>query len=198
MRLLIEAALLAAIAIPGSAARIDPPAIAAGKEIFEGKGGCLRCHSVANRGGSLGPDLSEIGIRRTPDSLRLSITNPDAEIRPGLLTVVVVTNDGRRIEGIALNEDDISIQVRDVDGAPRSFLKQNVKSIRREQRSLMPPFASSMSPREIDNLVAYLRSLRGTAGSGPVAQRNRRPGPLTTDTAWITRANRASQERPEK
>ena len=77
MRLLIEAALLAAIAIPGSAARIDPQAIAAGKEIFEGKGGCLRCHSVANRGGSLGPDLSEIGIRRTPDSLRLSITNPD-------------------------------------------------------------------------------------------------------------------------
>src|SRR5579863_7792839 len=49
-----------------------------GRTIFEGKGGCLRCHSVANRGGSLGPDLTEIGIRRTPASLRLSITNPDA------------------------------------------------------------------------------------------------------------------------
>ena len=53
---------------------------AAGKAIFQGKGGCVNCHSVENRGGSLGPDLSDIGIKRTPESLRLAIVDPDAEI----------------------------------------------------------------------------------------------------------------------
>jgi putative heme-binding domain-containing protein len=164
-----------------------------GRAIFEGKGGCLRCHSVSNRGGSLGPDLTEIGIRRTPSSLRLSITNPDAEIGRAYLTVVLTTREGRQIEGVALNEDDISIQLRDAEGNPRSFLKQNLKQVRREQRSLMPRYAGRLSTEEIDSLVVYLRSLRGSIDPGSA----RRPGLLTTDTKWLTRANRDAQERPE-
>src|SRR5437868_6711351 len=84
-----------------------------GKLIFHGKGGCVNCHSIENRGGSLGPDLSEIGIRRTPESLRLAIIDPDAEIYEEYFTVVVVTKLGQRIEGVVLNKDDISIQLRD-------------------------------------------------------------------------------------
>ena len=33
-----------------------------GKAIFEGKGGCLNCHRVGDRGSYLGPDLTEIGV----------------------------------------------------------------------------------------------------------------------------------------
>lgn len=168
-----------------------------GRAIFEGKGGCLRCHSIASRGGSLGPDLTEIGIRLTPASLRLSITNPDAEIRREYLTVVVTTSEGREIEGIALNEDDISIQLRDAEGNPRSFLKQNLKRVRREQRSLMPRYAGRLSTEEIDSLVVYLRSLRGSMEAPPASGQQRRPAPLTTDTKWLTRANRDAQERPD-
>jgi putative heme-binding domain-containing protein len=165
-----------------------------GRTIFEGKGGCLRCHSVANRGGSLGPDLSEIGVRRSPASLRLSIANPDAEILQGYLTAVLVTTDGRRIEGIAINEDDISIQLRDTEGNPRSFLKRNLKQVGREQRSLMPRYAERLSEKEIDSVVDYLRTLRGATDDVPAS---RRPAPLTVGTAWLTRPNRDAQERPE-
>jgi putative heme-binding domain-containing protein len=168
-----------------------------GRAIFEGEGGCVRCHSVANRGGSLGPDLTEIGIRRTPASLRLSITDPDAEIRPEFLTIVVTTARGSRIEGVVLNEDDISIQLRDVGGNPRSYLKQNLKAVQREQRSLMPSYASRLPAAKIDALVAYLRGLRGSVESDREKDRARQPGPLTTNTAWLTRANRDAQERPE-
>src|SRR5437763_6152906 len=80
----------------------------AGKAIFEGQGGCIRCHSIDNRGGSLGPDLSEIGLKRTRESLRASILDPNAEIYREYLTVVVTTKQGQRFEGITLNEDDIS------------------------------------------------------------------------------------------
>src|SRR5215831_19195589 len=37
---------------------------AAGRALYEGKGACAQCHWVDRRGGVLGPDLSEIGLRR--------------------------------------------------------------------------------------------------------------------------------------
>jgi len=170
----------------------------AGKSIFEGKSGCIRCHSIAGRGGSLGPDLSEIGLKRSDESLRLSITDPNAEISREYLTVVVVTKLGQRTEGIGLNEDDVSIQLRDPEGNPRSFLKTNLTEVRREERSLMPSYATTLSASEIDHLVEYLRSLRGSVEALPrTSPRIRKVGPLTRNTDWLTRANRDAQERPE-
>jgi len=168
--------------------------ISAGQALFTGKGDCVRCHSIADHGGSLGPDLTDIGLKRTEESLRRSLTDPNAEIAREYLTVVVTTKQDQRIEGIALNEDDISVQLRDLDGNPWSFLKTNLADVRREDRSLMPSYASRLSPAEITSLVAYLRTLRGTVEEIP---RTRKPGPLTQKTDWLTRANRDSQERPQ-
>jgi putative heme-binding domain-containing protein len=168
--------------------------ISEGKVIFEGKGGCVRCHSIESRGGSLGPDLSEIGLKRTPESLRLSIIDPSADIPREYLTLVITTKQNQRIEGICLNEDDISIQLRDAEGSPRSFLKSNLSEVQREERSLMPSYASKLSTREIESLVEYLRDLKGSVEAIP---RAREIGPLTRNTDWLTRANRDAQERPE-
>ena len=59
------------------------------------------------------------------------------------------------------NEDDISIQLRDRNGNLRAFLKDKVKEIRRDNPSLMPAYGSVLSKKEIEDLVAYLSSLRG-------------------------------------
>jgi len=61
----------------------------------------------------------------------------------------------------------------------------------------MPSYAGKLSSVEIDNLVAYLRTLRGESEAAEPGARKRHPAPLTDDLAWITRANRDSQERPE-
>src|SRR5581483_8954510 len=53
---------------------------AAGKVIFETKGKCLTCHSVGLEGGSLGPDLSDVGRRRTLGYLKESILKPEADV----------------------------------------------------------------------------------------------------------------------
>src|SRR5258706_7427761 len=89
---------------------------AAGKAIFDGEGGCAACHSIGDRGASLGPDLGAIGITRSAKSLRLALVDPDAEISKEYFTVVVETKRGQTIRGLALNEDDLSIQVRDING----------------------------------------------------------------------------------
>src|SRR5690348_854815 len=78
---------------------------AAGDAIFHGNGECLKCHSIDNHGGSLGPDLTEIALRRTRESLRLALTDPNAEISRQYLPVVATTRQGEKVEGIGLNED---------------------------------------------------------------------------------------------
>jgi putative heme-binding domain-containing protein len=144
----------------------------------------------------LGPDLGEIGIRRSAKSLRLSLIDPDAEIYKEYYTVVVVTKSGETIRGLALNEDDLSIQIRDINGNPKSFLKDNLKNTYREQRSLMPSYAARLSGAEIDDVVAYLLTLKGP----PIAlggKRTRQPNNAYSDVAFLNRIGRDAEERPD-
>jgi SAM-dependent methyltransferase len=48
----------------------------AGKAIFEGRGGCLACHSLEGRGQKVARDLSWIGLLRTSASLRDTLARP--------------------------------------------------------------------------------------------------------------------------
>jgi putative heme-binding domain-containing protein len=168
---------------------------ASGQAIFEGKGVCLSCHAVAGHGGSLGPDLNRIGITRSIESLRLALVNPDAEVEKQYLTVVVTTKQGHTVRGIGLNEDDISIQIRDIEGNPLSFSKEDLKSVRREQRSVMPSYANRLTAAELGDLISYLRSLRGPAPA--MAARTRQPHHAYSSVAFLDRVGRDAEERPD-
>src|ERR1700681_1036997 len=52
----------------------------AGKTIYKGKGGGAACHSIGHDGGSLGPDLSDVGRRRDLKYLEESLINPEADV----------------------------------------------------------------------------------------------------------------------
>lgn len=130
----------------------------AGRAIYAGQG-CATCHRIDGSGGDLGPDLSAVGAQSSLRYLRESIVAPNAYIALGYRSVTVITANGAKIRGIHLNEDDYSIQLRDVDGNPRSFLKSELKDIRYERESLMPPYA--LLEHDLDNLLAYLKSLKG-------------------------------------
>jgi putative heme-binding domain-containing protein len=150
--------------LPGDRAR--------GRALFEGKGGCRTCHVVNGEGGSHGPDLSEVGSQRGPDHLRRSLLDPGAELpartvgyEPGsyaaYLLVRAVGKDGRVVEGYRVNEDTFTIQLRDLTGGLHSWRKAELAQLdKRLGRSLMPGYASVFSEPELDDLVAYLASLR--------------------------------------
>ena len=63
---------MAAQSVPPAGASADA---AAGRVLFEGRGRCLTCHVVDERGERKSRDLSWIGLLRTPDSLRRSVAN---------------------------------------------------------------------------------------------------------------------------
>ncbi len=64
-----------------------------GKTLVESNG-CFDCHRIAEQGSRLGPNLSDIGTRRTPDRLQKSLVAPDEEVLFENRFVRVVTKDG--------------------------------------------------------------------------------------------------------
>jgi len=135
---------------------------AAGETIFWNKGACGQCHRVGTKGSSLGPDLTSVGRQRSVAYLTTSLLKPDADITPRYGTVTVVTRDGKKIVGVERNFDNFSAQLVDVSGKYYSFEREDVTSMKREPKSLMPStYGKLLSPGEVDDLVAYLSSLRG-------------------------------------
>ena len=139
--------------VPGDAAK--------GKTIFEGKGGCLVCHRVKDRGSRTGPDLTEIGLVRRSVELERSILEPDAEILPQNRFVRVVTRDGATITGRLLNHDGFSVQLIDTRERLLSYRKSDLREFSFTGKSPMPSYKDRLDPKELADLVSYLVSLKG-------------------------------------
>jgi putative heme-binding domain-containing protein len=132
-----------------------------GASLYE-SAGCGACHVIAGRGTMLGPELTSIGALRGASHLRESIVNPAATHPAGYLVVRATTSAGREIRGIRLNEDVFWIHIRDAGGTVHVLEKSDLSKLDRElEATLMPSYASRFSATELDDLVAYLSTLRG-------------------------------------
>ena len=134
---------------------------ARGRALFSGKGGCLQCHAVGTEGGMVGPSLSDIGRRRGPGYLRRKLADSAGNVPDDFRTVQVTTRDGRKLNGVRLNEDSWSIQFRDLTGVLHSIWKQDLSDIQGVRKTPMPSYGNVLDDRELDDLVAYLSQLRG-------------------------------------
>lgn len=157
-----------------TAAVTAPGNVQQGRETYT-KRGCQSCHVIKGEGSSLGPELTEIGRLRGPEYLREAVVDPGARLPRGtlpipargfseFLPVVVVTREGREIRGLRINEDSFTIQLRDAANPNQfySFRKTDLSRIEKQSgKSLMPSFSDRLSKPELDDLVAYLSSLRG-------------------------------------
>jgi len=168
---------------------------AAGKVLFE-KHSCLSCHVVAGKGGAFGPELSWIGVLRDEASLRRSLVDPNAEIHRAFLTMVVETRDGQHLEGLVLHEDEDSLSLIDSRGGRRTFAKSDLKTFRREQRSVMPSYAD-LPASELDQLVRYLQTLR-TLWPIEHVERNRDTAAPSENVEFFDRPERAAEEHTDE
>jgi cytochrome c oxidase cbb3-type subunit III len=149
-----------------SLGRVEPSAVPGdpgrGRSVFEGASGCGSCHTVEGEGGILGPDLSGVGLRRGAHYLRESLVTPGAVVAEGYLLVKARTRTGDEVVGVRVNEDTFSIQLRDQAGRIHSLSKLELAELEKAfDESLMPAYGSELSAAELDDLVAYLASLRG-------------------------------------
>jgi|RhiMetdeSRZDD1v2_1073273.scaffolds.fasta_scaffold14368_2 putative heme-binding domain-containing protein len=124
---------------------------------------CASCHRVAGRGGRIGPDLSRIGIARSPAALIREIRTPSEWIEPNYEAVTLVTKDGQRIRGAKKNEDVFSIQVMDMRERIQGYLKSNLQDVVYEKASLMPEYGPGrLNDNDLNDLIGYLTTLRGS------------------------------------
>ena len=60
---------------------------ASGSSLFSSEG-CIACHAVNGQGGSVGPDLSHVGGRKSLSWLKTQITNPGAHFAAGATVAI--------------------------------------------------------------------------------------------------------------
>ena len=149
------------LSLSRSAARPGPGNAERGAALYQSSG-CGSCHVVDGRGGILGPELTTIGSRRGSVYLRESVVKPAASHPPGYLVVRAVPNTGPEVRGIRVNEDVFSILIRDAGGNVHALQKADLARVDRElEATLMPSYESRLAPAQLDDLVAYLATLRG-------------------------------------
>jgi cytochrome c oxidase cbb3-type subunit 3 len=134
---------------------------ARGQTIFDGKGGCLNCHRVKDKGSRFGPDLSDIGALRRVVELENSLTDPSAEILPQNRFFKLVTSDGTTVTGRILNQDTFTVQMIDSRQRLLSFSKTDLREFTAVDKSSMPTYKKILSSPEMADLVTYLVSLKG-------------------------------------
>ena len=132
-----------------------------GRSLFRNKG-CVRCHTVGVEGGRVGPPLTEIGERRSAAYLRAAILDPLAHLPEDFTMADITSAGGQHITGIILSEDTYSVQVRDLSDNLHSFWKNDLaKFEKHNDRTPMPAYRGQFTDTELDDLIAYLASLRG-------------------------------------
>lgn len=124
---------------------------------------CQVCHTLGGRGGIVGPVLDDVGARRSAAYLREALTEPNASVPSGFVQLDVVTKDGRTFTGVRVNEDGFSVQFRDLSGALHSFWKDELETLEKQWgRSPMESYETRLAPEQLDDITAYLVSLRGS------------------------------------
>jgi putative heme-binding domain-containing protein len=123
--------------------------------------GCLNCHRIEQTGSRLGPNLSDIGRRRSTGQLQRSLIAPDEEVLPENRWVNVVMKDGTAVKGRLLNHDTTSVQMLDTKEQLRSFGTSEIRGYEILTKGLMPSFDAKLSSQEIADIVAYLSSMKG-------------------------------------
>ncbi len=132
--------------------------ITAGEQVF--KTNCAGCHMVNGQGSRYAPDLSTIGNLSVGD-LKTRILKPGSGEGYTPNFVEVKTKDGKTIRGLRRNEDSFSLQLFSRDEEFHLLKKKDLADIKYAEKSIMPAnYGQKLNAEQMDNLIAYLKSLK--------------------------------------
>ncbi len=143
-----------------------------GKAVYDSSG-CSSCHIISGEGSGTGPELTNVGAERGPSYLKTAVLYPGTDLPQArsflesggqleYLYVHLVTKDGHTYDGTRAAEDSFHIVIKDATGKFLSFQKADLRQLDKESgKSTMPSYRGKLSDPQVNDLVAYLASLKG-------------------------------------
>jgi cytochrome c oxidase cbb3-type subunit III len=121
----------------------------AGKNYFNGTGGCKNCHSPT-------ADLAGVAEKYSPIELEAHMLYPEGHFR----TVTVTLPSGGKIQGPLVHIDDFEVSLRDESGWYRSFSRDRVKVEVQDRLAAHRELLDKLTQADMHNLFAYMQSLK--------------------------------------
>jgi putative heme-binding domain-containing protein len=129
---------------------------ALGAKLFEKH--CAVCHTIANKGAKVGPQLDGIGIRGL-DRVLEDVLDPNRNVDQAFRSTVLNLKDGKVVTGLLLKEEGEVYVMADAQGKEVRVAKKAVDEKLVSPTSPMPAnFADQIPETDFNDLMAYLLS----------------------------------------
>jgi len=122
---------------------------------------CRACHDVNDPKKSTGPTLTEINKKypRRSEMLQHAL-NSSLKIDDKFATYIVVTNDGRVVSGLKVEDNATGVVLKTAERKTIRIARDDIDEIQKSKKSLMPDrILSDLTAQEAADLLAYIRSL---------------------------------------
>lgn len=144
--------------------RID---LGRGAQLFEKH--CSACHTLAGKGGKVGPQLDGVGARGA-DRLVEDMLDPNRNVDQEFRATTLALADGQVISGLLLREEGEVLVMADAKGAESRIDRARVEERRVDPISPMPAnLGDQIGDAEFSELLAFLLAQvpAGTGGDAP-------------------------------
>ena len=133
---------------------------------------CATCHSMRGEGGIIGPNLTQLGTRFSPEDMMTAILEPNEVISDQYASTVLYLKNGQSVVGKLTREDDNTYYLSQNPFAPdviREIAKAEVTETKLSAVSVMPPgLINPLGENELRDLIAYL--MAGGNPDSPIYQ----------------------------
>jgi len=120
---------------------------------------CGICHQVNGVGIDFGPNLSEVGSRKTKELIAESILDPSKVIEPGFEAVMIKLESDEVAMGMVAGETDTEVTIKAMGGAKTTYKKADIVSRTKQPMSMMPVgLYRALTTEDLVNIIEFLSS----------------------------------------
>ncbi|MCC7336061.1 MAG: c-type cytochrome [Pirellulaceae bacterium] len=142
------------------------PDVPRGAELFRKH--CASCHRVGDIGVDVGPNISDSRTKK-PLELLTAILDPNLAIDNNFFRFIVLTEDGRVIEGIIAEETADALIIRGQDDRRELIRREDIATMKATGVSLMPEgLEAQIDPQAMADLIGFIKGWRYLDGAVPV------------------------------
>ncbi len=129
-----------------------------GKIVFQNN--CALCHQVRGElGVAFGPDLGTVQ-NWLPKDILANVLAPNVSIAVGYDVRELELNSGETVQGIIASETPSAITLKSAPGAEKVYNRQDIKSLKILNMSLMPTLSQQISHQQMADLISFLRQMK--------------------------------------